>query len=116
MKTVFVLEFFCLSLALTAILGLGAQSAIAAQPVYAVREYADVVIDSIYAKQMRITIRIAQSGTQTLSLGPKTWIIKDNNEGKFENLEVGQHLHVWQISRGGQAIAVEILPSRNRAN
>ena len=38
--------------------------------------------------------------------------MQNNEEAKFEDLRVGQHVHVWFIPRGGQAVAIEILPPK----
>jgi hypothetical protein len=85
---------------------------IGARPVYAVREYADVPITSINAQAQRFSVAVPTGGRQALSVSAKTWLMQNNEEAKFEDLRVGQRVHVWFIPRGGQAVAMEILPPK----
>jgi len=85
-------------------------SAEALQPIYAVREYPEITIISVYAERRKsITVSLRKGGTHTLQIGPKTWIIKDNNPGTFEDLQAGQRVRVWYIPRGSQAVIIHIL-------
>jgi hypothetical protein len=89
-----------------------AESVQAGRPVYAVREYPDVEITSINTKTKRLSVRLPGRGSHSLSVGPKTWIIKDNEEASFADLRVGQRLRIRYIPRGGQAVTLEVLPSK----
>jgi hypothetical protein len=81
------------------------------QPVYAIKEMADVVIISIDPKMNRaISVSVPPyGGTQHLVVGPKTWIIKDGAEATLADLQEGQHLRVRLIPRGGLAVTLEVL-------
>jgi hypothetical protein len=85
---------------------------IGAGPVYAVREHADVPITNINSQTRRFFVAFPTGGGQALSVSAKTWLMQDNEEAKFEDLRVGQRVHVWFIPRGGQAVAIEILPPK----
>jgi hypothetical protein len=98
-----------LLLTLTSVLMTISHVAFAARPVYDVREYPDVVITGINARTRAISFPTPDGGSQALRLGPKTWIIRDNEEATFRDLQIGQHIHVWFIPRGAQAVVVEVL-------
>jgi hypothetical protein len=99
---------FCLTLLATAAVAAG--PAKAGRPVYAVVEEKDVTITNITAKS--ILLKSPKGGTYRLGVGPKAWIIKDGDEGSFEDLRVGQRLHVRYIPRTSQAVTVEVLPPK----
>jgi hypothetical protein len=80
----------------------------ALRPVYTVIEYPEVTITGINANTRRVSVKIPM-GWQALSVGPKTWLIKDNEEATFEDLRVGQRVRVHLIPRGAQAVAIEVL-------
>jgi hypothetical protein len=81
------------------------------RPVYSVRSYPEVTITGVNAKTKRINVQLAsKGGGQILNVGPKTWIVKDDEEATFADLRVGQRLRVWYIPRGAQAVALEVLP------
>ena len=86
------------------------------QPVYAVREYADVTIVGINPETQRLSVTVPTGGSQSLTVSTRTWIIQQNGEGTFASLHVRQHLHVWFIPRGGQAAILEILPTKSTNN
>jgi hypothetical protein len=83
---------------------------VAGRPVYAVREYREVIVSGINAKTKAIGFQLPRpsGGYQYLRVSPKTRIIKDDQEGTFADLRVGQRLHVWFIARGGQAVMLEV--------
>jgi hypothetical protein len=88
----------------------------AGRPVYTVREYLDVPIVSINVKTRRFSVPMPKNpGVQALSVSPKTWILKDNEEASFADLRVGQRVRVHFIPRGGQALAVEMLRAKGKA-
>ncbi len=85
----------------------------AGRPVYAVRSHPEVTITGINAKTKRINVQLAnRGGSQSLSVGPRTWIMKDDEEASFADLRVGQRLRVWYIPRGALAVALEVLPPK----
>lgn len=94
-----------------AIVVLLALAPIGARPVYAVREYVDAPIVGINPQTQRVSVALPKGGYQSLSVGAKTWIIRDDEEAQFADLRMGQRLHVWYIPRGGQAVVLEILRS-----
>jgi hypothetical protein len=81
----------------------------AGQPVYAIREHPDVTITLVNTTNKHIIVSLPKGGSQVLNVGPKTWIIKDNDPGTFADLQVGQHLHVWYIPRAAQGVVLEVL-------
>jgi hypothetical protein len=90
-------------------------SSFAGRPVYAVREYPEVTITGINAETKSITVRLPKGGgSQSLRVGPKTWIIKDDEEAAFADLRVGQRLRVRYIPRGGLAVTLEVLPTKGK--
>jgi hypothetical protein len=103
-----------LLLTLTPILTMTSLTALAARPVYAVREYPEVVISGINAQTKAIGFSTPGGGFQDVRVGPKTWIIKDNDEATFEDLRVGQRVHVWFMARAAQAVVVEVLPATRK--
>jgi hypothetical protein len=86
-------------------------SASDARLVYAVREEEFIARD-IRPKTNTIQYDLPYGGWGIIHVSPKTWYIKDNEEATFEDLRVGQRLHVWMIPRGSQAVIVEILPPK----
>ncbi len=83
-----------------------------ARPIYTVKEFPEVRVASINKETQRISVELIDGGSQSLSIGPKTWLIKDNEEASFSDLKVGQNVRVHFIPRGSQAVAVEILSSK----
>jgi hypothetical protein len=81
------------------------------RPDYAVRSHPEVTITGINTKTKRVSVKI-KGGSQSLSVGPKTWIMKDDEEASFADLRVGQRLRVWYIPRGALAVALEVLPPK----
>ncbi len=81
----------------------------AARPIYKVVELPEVTITRINTTTKMILVTLPNGGTGTLSVGPKTWFIKDNDEATFEELKVGQRVRVHHIPRTTQAVAIEVL-------
>ncbi len=80
------------------------------RPVYAVRDYDDVLITRLYVNNQGIIVELPKDGGfHVLHAGPKTWFIKNGDEASFSDLRVGQHVHIRFIPRGGQAVTVEVL-------
>jgi hypothetical protein len=85
----------------------------AGRPVYTVQSHPEVTVTGINAKAKRITVQVAGKGfSQILNVGPKTWVMKDNEEAAFADVRVGQRLRVWYIPRGALAVALEVLPAK----
>ena len=88
-------------------------SAFTAQPVYAVREFADVRITAIHIDRKYFLVELPSGGgSASFHVGPKTWFIKDNEEATLADLQLGQRVHVRFIPRGSQAVTVEVLPPK----
>ncbi len=104
-----------LSAAVVALL-LIAHTGLAGRPVYTVREHLDVRIVLLNTKTKSFTVQMPKNlGSQSLSVGPKTWIMKDNEEASFADLRIGQRVRVHYIPRGAQAVAVEVLRPKAKA-
>jgi hypothetical protein len=103
-----------LSPLLTPLLFLTALAASAGRPVYSVREYPDVTVTGINAQTKSVTVQLPKGGSQSLRVGPKTWFVKDDEEAAFADLRLGQRLRVHYIPRGGQAVALEVLPPKGK--
>ncbi|MFO0969970.1 MAG: hypothetical protein U0793_30835 [Gemmataceae bacterium] len=84
----------------------------AGRPVYAVLEQKDVTITTINEKAKRVLVTLPKGGSLSLAVGPKTWIIKDGDEASFDDLRVGQRLHVRYIPRTSQAVTLEVAPPK----
>src|SRR4051812_45787008 len=83
----------------------------AGRPVYAVLEEKDATIAGITGKSL--LLKGAKGGSQRLSVGAKTWVIKDGDEGTIEDLRVGQRVNVRYIPRTSAVVTVEVLPTKS---